>query len=161
MNDFIEMQKIEQYKLYLNLKKKFTERTFLTNRFFLILLIALVIAMAAVNNAYLGYFITFRETLSIIGMCICVLWWSNVDAYNFLIRIRYSNIDEIEKELPFPLHKMEKDKINELMSQKKAFMFADVQKLISVLFFIIFMFVFLYDFIYIVLPKIIVYYAIK
>ena len=47
-------------------------------------------------------FSSVKETIGEIyfGICICVLWWMNVDSYNTLIKIKYANvIEEIEKKL--------------------------------------------------------------
>jgi len=135
---------IEQYKLYVQLKDKFTERNFLTNKFFLSLVIVLFVLLTIFNSESYFYFINNRTIFSLIGMFICFLWWSNIDTYSILIKVKIRNvIEQMEKHLPFEVHMMEKNALDEYRKQKKAFLFSDMQKILATLIFIFFMVIFI------------------
>lgn len=137
---------LEQYKIYLKLKDKFTSRSFNTNKFFIAILIILFTLIFNYSHVALPLNITVAMVLSLIGMGICILWWSNVDTYDIFNKIKIKNvIDKLEVELPFKCHYMEKEALDELKAKKKAFVFSDVQKLFAIIIFILFMVLFLSD----------------
>lgn len=135
---------IEQYKLYVQLKDKFTDRSFATNKFFLVLIIIIFSLLVALHDDKFYYFLSSRSILSVIGMAICVLWWSNIDTYGVLLGVKIRGvIQEMEKHLPFECHLMEKNALDDYRRQKKAFVFSDMQKLLATLVFVFFMAIFL------------------
>jgi len=132
----------EEYKLYVEQKDNFINRNFITNRFYMISFLVILLAMIFTGNVVFMERITATLLFSAIGMAVCALWWMNVDSYNILIKIKYTNvIEQIEEKFPIKPYTEEKKGIEEFKNNK-IFMFSDIQKFISVLgalfFFIIF-----------------------
>ena len=122
----------EEYKLYAEQKENFIDRNFRTNRFYMISFVAMIFAMIYTSNVVFLERITATLLFSLIGISVCVLWWMNVDSYNTLIKIKFSNVlEEIEEKLPVKPFTDEYKGIEEFRN-KKVFMFSDIQKLIAV-----------------------------
>lgn len=124
----------QQYKLYVEQKEKFVDRSFHTNKFYLVLLIALVLIMFMTKEHTFAYGLTSTLIFSAAGMAICVLWWINMDSYNFLIKIKLAKVvEEIEKKLPVQPSAMEYEAICEWKKNKKMFVFSDMQKTFAII----------------------------
>jgi len=130
---------LEQYKTYSAQKDCFVDRNFKTNKFYLLIIFAVVLALCFTKDYSFVYGITATLIFSITGMTICVLWWINVDSYNFLIKVKLSKVlEEIEKKLPVQPYQIEIAAINDLRKSKREFLFADIQKALAVLAFLLF-----------------------
>lgn len=137
---------LQQYKIYTNQKENFVERSFFTNKFYLVLLLLLILTMYLTKDCSFIYGITSTLVFSAAGMIICTLWWINVDSYNFLIKVKLSKvIEEIEKRLPIQPYTREFEIITDLSKRKREFLFADIQKGLAVLAFLLFLFLFSYE----------------
>jgi len=137
---------LRQYELYTHVKENFVDRNFTTNKFYLVLILALFGVLFWAKGVVFAYSLSATIILSVIGMGVCFLWWSNVDTYDTLIKIKLSKvIDEIEKQMPVAPHTLERESLNKLREEKKAFLFSDMQKALACGIFIIFMVLFLFD----------------
>lgn len=137
----------QQYKLYAEQKEKFISRSFVTNKFYLSLILALILTMFLTKDYSFVYGLSSTLVFSAAGMIICFLWWINVDSYNFLIKIKLSKvIEDIEKKLPIQPFTQEFAEITELRKNKKEFLFADIQKALTILVFLLFLCLFNYEF---------------
>ncbi|MCD8378657.1 MAG: hypothetical protein LUB59_07720, partial [Candidatus Gastranaerophilales bacterium] len=77
--------------------------------------------------------------LSLIGIGVTVLWWMNMDAYNMLIKIKFSKVlEQIEKQLPVQPYGDEYKGIEDFRKNKKMFLFSDMQKVFAVIIFLMF-----------------------
>ena len=133
----------EQYKVYAQQKEKFVERSFVTNKFYLVLVLALILIMFLVKDASFVFGLSSNLIFSTIGMAICTFWWINVDSYNFLIKVKLAKVlEELEKSLPVQPYTQEFLAIKDFRKNKREFLFADMQKSLStvllLLFFVIF-----------------------
>lgn len=133
----------QQYKLYTDQKEKFVERSFQTNKFYLIMVLTLVLVMYLTKGFSFAFGITSTMVYSIAGIAICVLWWINMDAYNFLIKVKLGKvIEEIEKHLPVKPYTDEFIAIKDLRKNKRMFLFSDMQKILALfallMFFVLF-----------------------
>ena len=69
-----------------------------------------------------------------------------MDAYNMLIKIKFSKVlEEIEKQLPIQPYSDEFKGIQDFRNNKKMFLFSDMQKTFAVIVFIIFFATFLQE----------------
>ena len=131
---------IEQYNIYSQHKEKFVDRSFMTNKFYNVLVIILFILVFLMKDFVICKIFSASAILSIVGILTSVLWWLNIDAYNFLIKIKISKaLEEIEKQLPVQPYTLEFTAIKNTKRKKQHFYFADIQKgfaLISLLLFI-------------------------
>lgn len=130
---------MQQYKLYTEQKDAFIKRSFSVNRFYMVLVIVLLLLVNLTKNVAFVYSISLPFIFSIIGIGICILWWMNMDSYNLLIKIKFAKvIEEIEKQLPVQPYTMEHDAIDEFRENKKEFLFSDMQKVFATIMFIAF-----------------------
>lgn len=124
----------QQYKLYTEQKEKFTDRSFHTNKFYLVLILALIFAIFMMKDYSFVYGITATLVFSAVGLYVCILWWMNMDSYNLLIKVKLRNvIEEIEKSLPFQPCTQEFAAIRDLRKNKRMFLFGDIQKFLAIL----------------------------
>lgn len=129
----------QQYKLYTEQKERFVDRSFYTNKFYLLLVLGLIFAMLLTKDYSFSYGLTSTLIFSGAGMAICFLWWINMDSYNFLIKVKLGKvIEEIEKHLPEQPYTQEFIAIKELKKRKREFLFADMQKTLAIVFLLLF-----------------------
>ena len=127
--DYIVFQ---EYKMYTEQKENFIDRNFRTNRFYMIAIVGLIFAMIYTNNILFLNYITATLVFAFLGIAVSSLWWMNVDSYNTLIKVKYSDvIEKIEEKLPINPFTEEHKGVEEFKN-KKIFMFSDIQKLIAV-----------------------------
>ena len=123
----------QQYKLYCDQKESFASRNFLTNKFYLCVIIAIYLIMFLTRDISFAFNISANLIMSLIGMAVSFFWWSNADAYNIMIKVKLKHvIDEMEKQLPFPMHKMEQEKFREYKKENKIIVFSDMQKGVAI-----------------------------
>lgn len=142
----------QQYKLYAEQKEKFVDRSFCTNKFYLLLILILILTMYLTKDCSFIYGLSSTLIFSAAGMTICVLWWMNVDSYNLLIKVKLAKVlEEIEKQLPIQPYAQEFTAIKDFKKNKKEFLFADIQKALATLAFLLFFFLFSYEILVLVL----------
>ena len=131
-----------EYKMYTEQKENFINRNFQTNRFYMAAIVVLIFSMIYTGNVIFLNKITATLVFAFFGMATSALWWMNVDSYNTLIKIKYSNVIEIiEEKLPVKPFTDEYKGIEEF-KKNKVFMFSDIQKLIAAVFALFFFAVF-------------------
>lgn len=129
---------LEQYKIYSASKEKFIDRTFKTNKFYMVFVVILLLLVFMSNGLAFGR-LTAPALFSVIGIICCSLWWLNMDAYNCLIKIKFSKVlEEMEKSLPFQPYAMEYKALRDFRDNKKSFVFNDIQKVFAVFCFLAF-----------------------
>jgi len=134
----------QQYKLYTEQKDNFVDRSFQTNKFYQIFILALTLIMFLTKDYTFAFGLTSTLVFSVTGIAVCYLWWINVDSYNFLIKIKLSKvIEELEKQLPVQPYTQEFVAIKDLRKKKREFLFADMQKAVATLAVILFFTLFL------------------
>lgn len=137
----------QQYKLYTEQKDRFVDRSFHTNKFYLVLVLVLILTMFLTKDFTFVYGLSSTLVFSAAGIAICVLWWINMDSYNFLIKVKLGRvIEEIEKNLPTQPYTQEFAAIKDLRKNKREFLFADTQKALATLVLLLFFVIFINDF---------------
>ena len=120
-----------EYKSYCAQKENFIDRNFRTNKFYMTAVVVLIFALIYTNNVIFLNKITATLIFALLGVSVSALWWMNVDSYNTLIKIKYSDvIEKIEEKLPVKPFTDEYAGIAE-SRKNKIFMFSDIQKLIA------------------------------
>ena len=129
----------QQYKLYAEQKESFITRSFGINRFYLCLSVILLLLVYFTKGITFAYSVPLGSLFAVIGMSCSILWWMNMDSYNMLIKIKFSNvIEEIEKQLPVQPYAKEYEGIKEYRENRKMFLFSDIQKTVAVIVFLMF-----------------------
>ena len=130
----------QQYKLYTEQKEKFVDRSFHTNKFYLVLILVIMLTMFLTKDYSFVFGLSSTLIFSAVGFAVCILWWMNVDAYNFLIKVKFSKvIEELEKKLPVQPYAQEFAAITDLRKSKREFLFADIQKGLATLTLLLFL----------------------
>lgn len=141
-----EELKFNQYKLYAEQREQFTNRSFLINRFYMVMVLVLICLILLFGEFQFAYNITGGLVFAVTGIMISFLWWLNMDSYNTMIKIKLSDvIDKMEKELPFHPFEDEYKSIQEYKKNKKVFLFTGMQKTFAVIIFILFLLIVLHE----------------
>lgn len=128
----------EQYRLYAEQKEKFIDRSFMTNKFYMVIVLVMFLMTFLSKGLAFGKF-TAPTIFAISGIISCALWWLNMDSYNCLIKIKFSKVlEEIEKQLPMQPYNMEYKAIRDFRRNKKMFLFSDMQKAFAIVAFLMF-----------------------
>jgi hypothetical protein len=103
---------LEQYKIYIEMADRVTERRTKVNSFYLSILTGLFVFSS------LPYFKdsivtapTKQITLitGLTGIFICILWWINISSYKNLNSLKFQVIIDMENSLPYPCYRKEWD----------------------------------------------------
>lgn len=137
---------LQMYKIYNDHKEKFVDRSFQTNKFYLVMVFSIILTMLLTRDYSFIFGLSSILVFSWVGIAICILWWINVDSYNFLIKVKLSKvIEEIESQMPAQPFTKEFSIIKDLRKKQKEFLFADIQKGLATLSMLLFIFLFLYE----------------
>ena len=125
------MATLEQYKIYSDAKEKFIDRQFITNRFYLV--VNLIILVAAYILATLTPQYQPVIVLCVIGMAITIMWWMNIDSYQLLIKVKYAKVLEyLETKLPEQPYNKEYEEYVKMKKSKNLIVFGDFQKVLTI-----------------------------
>lgn len=133
------------------MKESFINRSFLVNRFFMlitaVLFFGLIITKMIILN---GYFLLLG--IELFGIASCIMWISNQDAYSTIIKIKYNAvIERLEDDLPKAPNRDEYKELTDKRSKKRVILVKDIQKWFAVLLMLIFFANLLIDFVNLIL----------
>ena len=133
------------------MKESFINRSFLVNRFFMlitaVLFFGLIITKMIILN---GYFLLLG--IELFGIASCIMWISNQDAYSTIIKIKYNAvIERLEEDLPKAPNRDEYKELTDKRSKKRVILVKDIQKWFAVLLMLIFFANLLIDFVNLIL----------
>ena len=130
---------LEQYRIYNEMKESFINRSFLVNRFFIILT-AIFFFMMIITKMVFPDAYPMLLGLEIFGMAVCIMWISNQDAYATIIKIKYNAvIEKLEEDLPKAPNKDEYKELTDKRSKKRVILVKDIQKWFALFLMLIFL----------------------
>ena len=130
---------LEQYRIYNEMKESFINRSFLVNRFFIILT-AIFFFMMNITKMVFPDAYPLLLGLEIFGMAVCIMWISNQDAYATIIKIKYNAvIEKLEEDLPKAPNKDEYKELTDKRSKKRVILVKDIQKWFAIFLMLIFL----------------------
>lgn len=138
---------VRQYAAYIESKDKFVERSFNTNKFYMIFVLVLLFVTFGLKFCCGcgDKFLPLITLAALTGMAGCMLWWLNQDSYAYLIKIRLNVVlEKFEQHLPMQPHSLEYEEIKR-RNEKKRVLFADMQKFVAFVSFALFFAMFLYN----------------
>jgi hypothetical protein len=102
---------LEQYKLYVEMTDKISERRSKTNSFYISLLSGLLafISLAADKKLAAEFQNNVILAIAILGLILCCLWYFNIHSYKHLNWGKFKVIHEMEQYLPFACYDREWD----------------------------------------------------
>jgi hypothetical protein len=100
---------LEEYKLYVEMMDRVSGRRIETNKFYISILTALLGFIATLGQQRVGIGSDYMSVvlLLFIGLCLCVLWFVNINSYKQLNSLKFDVIREMESHLPFPCYSRE------------------------------------------------------
>jgi hypothetical protein len=100
---------LEQYKLYVEMADRISNRRGQTNRFYISLLSGLLALLSIVVGRHI--FSDFQSVIfivvAILGLALCILWNINIRSHRQLNSGKFKVIHEMEQHLPFPCYDKE------------------------------------------------------
>lgn len=113
----------EQYKLYLELTDKTTERRLQTNRFY-ITIISFLFAILGFKSTLLCSFCKIIPLLiPILGIILSFNWLEKIKTFKNLMKIKFELIIQLEEKLNLELYKLEKQELEKTKNK----LFSDIE----------------------------------
>ena len=138
---------IEQYKLYVEMTDKVSERRIDATKLHISLLTAL---LAAVSLA-LGQNLSTKNQnfilvmTGIMGVALCFVWFFNINTYRQLNSLKFKVIHEMEKELPFACYSREWEILDKNPKEYKYRRLWKIEQLVPLLLLIIYLVLLIYS----------------
>jgi cbb3-type cytochrome oxidase subunit 3 len=120
----------EQYKLYIEMADRISQRRAQTNQFYLTVLSALVVILSFVvsNHLYQNFLNIVIFVIAFIGILLCIIWYYHVQSYKQHNKGKFAVIHEMEAMLPFAVYKREWEILGEGKDKKIYLPFTHVEK---------------------------------
>ena len=147
-----KQEMMELYKEFMYTKENFVDRSFATNKFYMIAITVCLLAFTICRELYhLGGSITVLAIAGA-GMAFSLLLWANQDAYTYLLRVKFSAvIDKMEEQFCFKPCVEEKNAIIENAKNRRNYIFTNIQKTFALVALAVFLASFLWDFVPIII----------
>jgi hypothetical protein len=120
----------EQYKLYVEMADRISQRRAQTNQFYITILSALAVILSLVvsNHLYSKILYLVILVIAIVGMLLCIIWYFNIESYKQLNTGKFRVIHEMESLLPFAAYRREWEILGEGKKRKTYFPLTHVEK---------------------------------
>jgi len=124
---------LEQYKLYVEMADKISERRMQTNKFYISILSALLALLSIlISKDSFNQTLTFA-IVSLLGITLSILWYINIKSYRQLNSGKFKVIHEMEQNLPFPCYDREWQILGEGKEENKYLQLTRVEKYIPLI----------------------------
>jgi energy-coupling factor transporter transmembrane protein EcfT len=127
-----QKQKIifEQYKLYVEMADRISQRRAQTNQFYLTILSALVVILSFIvsNHLYAKILNLVIVVVGVVGILLCIIWYYNIESYKQLNSGKFKVIHEMEAALPFAAYKREWEILGKGKKRKIYFPITHIEK---------------------------------
>ena len=138
---------LEQYKLYVEMADRISNRRAQTNRFYISLLSGLLALLSIVvgRDIFSDFQTIVFSVISVLGLTLCALWNVNIRSYRQLNSGKFKVIHEMEQQLPFPCYNREWEILRGGEKSKKYLQFTRVEQYVSSILVIPYILLFLYS----------------
>ncbi len=141
-----KQQLMDLYKEFMYTKENFVNRSFATNKFYIIAVTLCLFALAAIKEYGNSTGSVLVVAIAIAGFAFSFLLWANQDAYTYLLKIKFGNvIDKMEEAFCFKPCVEEKTALVENAQKKRNYVFTDIQKTFALATMVIFTAAFFWD----------------
>lgn len=144
---------LEQYKLYVEMADRVSQRREQSNRFYVTLvaaIVALLILAARLGVADGAWPVLFLIS-GLFGMALSVVWHGNIRSYRELNTAKFAIINKLEKQLPTAGYSDEWELLRPKEGPPKYFQLSRIEQFVPVLFALLFTALFAYS-LYLLLP---------
>jgi len=120
----------EQYKLYVEMADRISQRRAQTNQFYITILSALVIILSFIvgNHLYSKILHLVIVVVAVVGMLLCIIWYYNIESYKQLNSGKFKVIHEMEATLPYAAYKREWEILGEGKKKRTYFPLTHIEK---------------------------------
>lgn len=126
---------LEQYKLYVEMADRISQRRNSTNVFFLTLSTSLISALGFVLDAQSDFPGHFRMLIAGVGIVISIAWWWILRSYRNLNSAKYKVVGQLEAKLPSsPYWSAEWSELVEGKSIKKYLPLSKLEQFVPIVF---------------------------
>ena len=137
----------EQYKLYVEMADRVSNRRAQTNQFYISVISALL-GVVTIASSILGNQVSASTKLldtvylavNFLGLFLCAIWFINILSYRQLNSGKFKVIHEIEQQLPYPCYKREWVILKKGRDVKKYLPLTHIEQFIPILLAIPFLF---------------------
>jgi hypothetical protein len=126
---------VDQYKLYVTMADRISERRGQDNRFYITILSGLFIILSYIvsNKLYLNLLNYIIVLIAVFGIFLCIIWFYQIRSYKQLNSAKFQIIHEMELQLPFQAYLREWEVLGYGKDKQKYFPLTHVEKYIPLL----------------------------
>lgn len=126
---------IDQYKLYVTMADRISDRRGQDNRFYITILSSLFVILSYIvgNKLYLNILNYITALIAFFGILLCIIWFIQIRSYNQLNSAKFQIIHEMELQLPFQAYLCEWEVLGHGKDKNKYFPLTHVEKYIPLL----------------------------
>lgn len=130
-----ERSLLEQYKLYVEMADRVSERRGKTNQLYIGVLSGLIALLSFLSGCtyFDGYLIQIVPLVSMFGIILCMAWMLNIASYRQLNTAKFQIIHRMEEHLPFACYKDEWELLGNGKDSKKCRQLTKVEKYVPVI----------------------------
>lgn len=138
---------LEQYKLYVEMADRISDRRERSNRFYISLLSALLALLSIIVSRDIlnGLQTVVLMTIGILGLGLCGLWIINIRSYRHLNSGKFKVIHEMEQNLPFNCYNKEWKILGEGKEAKSYLQLTRVEQYIPIILAVPYLLLFVYS----------------
>ena len=138
---------LEQYKLYVEMADRVSQRRVENNKFYITLLSTILIVLSVVidKNVFEENVATTFIVISVLGILLSVLWFFNIKSYRQLNTGKFSIINEMERNLPYGCYSKEWKILGEGKEAKKYRQLTRIEQFIPIILAIPYLLLLLYS----------------
>jgi hypothetical protein len=132
----------EQYKLFIEMADRISQRRAQTNQFYLTVLSALAVFFSLVvsNHIYQNLLNIVIFVIAFIGLLLCILWHYHLKSYQQHNTGKFVVIHEMEAMLPFAMYEREWEVLGKGKDKKIYFPFTHIEKYLPFIMAMLFVF---------------------
>jgi len=126
---------IEEYKLYVEMADRISQRRVETNKYFISIITAILafITIILQTKLLVEHIHIVLISFSILGIFLCLIWFINIQSYKQLNSAKFKVIHQLEKHLPFKCFEEEWGLLGKGKNSKKYKRITNVEKFVPIL----------------------------
>lgn len=126
---------LEQYKLYVEMADRVSQRRAESNRFYMTILSSILVVLSIVieKQIFSEYQLIMFALISILGLMLSLIWYANIRSYSQLNSGKFAVINDMEKGLPYMCFKKEWELLGEGLEAKKYRQLTRVEKYVPII----------------------------
>lgn len=122
-----------QYRLYVELTDRLSQRRLQVNGFYVTILSAPLVFGLSFSKLWGAGFVWWGQCLpGVLGIFLCIVWWFHINSFRQLSSGRFSVIKEMEEMLSFPCFRREWEILASGRNMRHYFRFTVIERFVPV-----------------------------